>query len=191
MCRGSLYASLFRWLHGVNSQFLVAQPRFGGGTPAIGQREHPQDPHAIVERKGNDAAGANFLARLVNALAVDAYEPAVDDGLGKRATFHQPDALQVAVDSHFFSFASSANAWDGAVRRSSRCGRRPRQRQASPVLVKPTSFISSAIAASSRPTEVAKSRSTGLSPRADRTLRAWLASRSARSMRIQSRPSRR
>ena len=62
----------------------------------------------------------------------------------------------------FLSFASSAKAWDRRSRRSAAGARRPRQRQASPALVKPISAISRAIASSSRPIEVASARSTGI-----------------------------
>src|SRR4029079_1598522 len=142
-----------------------------------------------MQRKGDDASDPDFIARLFDALSIDPDVPGFDHALGERSALHEPDAVEISVYPHFFrSFASSANAWDPPERRSVRGARRPRQRQASPARVKPTSSISRAIASSSRPIEVAKAVSTGSAPPAERTLRAWLARRSARSIRIQVRP---
>jgi hypothetical protein len=53
----------------------------------------------------------DVLARFLDSLAVDADVPGLDYGLRQRSALHQPDAVQIAVDSHFFfSFASSAKA---------------------------------------------------------------------------------
>src|SRR5439155_5095074 len=160
------------------------------GTAAAGKGYDLEHPHPPMKGDCDNAADAYLLARLLDAPAVDADVAGGDQALRGRAAFDQPDAVQIAVDPHFLSLASSAKAWDGAARRSSGDGRRPRHFHASPDRVKPISLISRAIASSESPREVASATSTGLSPPAERTLRAWLASRSARSIRSHSRPSR-
>src|SRR6476659_8112506 len=145
-----------------------------------------------MERERNHASLADFFARFLDALSIDSDVTLGDDGLGEGAALRQPDEEEEAVDPHFFrSLASSAKAWLPPGRAFGRGGCRPRQRHASPARVKPTSAISRAIASSSRPTDVASSASTGSVPPAERTLRAWLARRSARSIRTQVRPARR
>src|SRR5690348_19311 len=145
-----------------------------------------------MERKGDDAAEADLLAGLLDSPAVDPDMTFADQGLGERSAFHQPYAMEIAIDPHFFrSLASSAKAWLARFcSPPGRC-RRPRHRQASPARVNPTSFIRRAIASSSRPMEVASAASTGSAPPAERTLRAWLASRSARSILTHLLPARR
>src|SRR6185295_15566214 len=176
----------------VNSQLFVAGARLGRRSPTLRQTEHLEDADPVAQREGNDAADADLLARLFHALAIDADMARGDQRLGQCAALHQPDAVQVAVEPHvFFNFASSAKACEPEPRRSPRGGRRPRHFHASPALVKPTSAISLATASSDKAREVASSASTGSAPPAERTLRAWLARRSARSMRSHSRPSRR
>jgi hypothetical protein len=90
---------------------LVAKPRLRSWAAALGQAEDPEDPDLAVQRQGNDASDVDVLARFLDSPAVDANVPGLDYGLRQRAALHQPDAVQIAVDSHFFfSFASSAKA---------------------------------------------------------------------------------
>ena len=51
-----------------------------------------------MERQREDASDAHRLAGLDDPFAVNPDMAAIDQKLGKRAAFHQPDAVQVAVD---------------------------------------------------------------------------------------------
>jgi len=104
-------ASLCRGLRLVNSQLLVTGASLGRRASARGKIKYPQDSNAVVEREGDDASGAHFLGRLLDALAVDPDVALFDDALGEGAALHQPDEEQETVDPHvFLSFASSAKA---------------------------------------------------------------------------------
>src|SRR5690348_2549465 len=146
-----------------------------------------------MQRQRDDAPDAHLLAGFLDASAVDPNVPGVDDRLSEGAALEEPDEEEVAIDPHvfFLSLASSAKAWLEGVRRSVLLPRRPRHRQASPARAKPMSLISAPSASWSSPIEVASSESTGSAPPAERTFRAWLARRSARSIRTQVRPARR
>ena len=97
---------------GRGAEIFVTGARVGYGTAALGKAKHLQDAHPAVERQGNDAADADFFARFLDALAIDADVAFVNHGLRERAALHQPDEEQIAVDPHvyFFSLASSAKA---------------------------------------------------------------------------------
>ena len=61
--------------------------------------------------KRDHAADADLVARLFDPLAVDADVTGGDQRLGQGAAFHEPDAMQVAVEPHGrLSLASSAKA---------------------------------------------------------------------------------
>ena len=72
---------------------------FGGRAAAGGQSRDAQDADRAVQGERDDLAGAHFLGRLEDALAVDADVAAVDQPLRKGAAFDQPDAVQEAVDA--------------------------------------------------------------------------------------------
>src|SRR4029078_11597215 len=96
---------------------------------ARGQRQNAQHAYLPAERKGDGASDPNFLACLEHTMAVEPDVALLYHPLGQGATLHQPDAVQVAIDPHFFlSFASSAKACDGLERRSRLRSWRRRQR---------------------------------------------------------------
>src|SRR3954447_23221399 len=84
----------------VNSQLFVTGSRLRGGAAAFGYGEDLQDPHAIAQRKRDHAADANFLAGLLDVLAVDPDMAGRDQGLRQRAALRQADAVEIAVEPH-------------------------------------------------------------------------------------------
>ena len=64
-----------------------------------------------MQREGDHATDAHFLAWLFDAPAVDADMPFLEDVLCEGAALQEPDEEEEAIDPHFFlSFTSSAKA---------------------------------------------------------------------------------
>jgi hypothetical protein len=63
-----------------------------------------------MQWKRDNASDLDLIAGLFDALAVDPDMARFDQSLRKGAALHQPDAAEVEVDPHRFSFASSAKA---------------------------------------------------------------------------------
>ena len=148
--------SLGRGFGPVNSHVLVTGAGFACRTPPGGEAADPKNADPVVERESEHAADPDFLARFLDAPAVKANMPRLDQRLGEGPALHHANEEEEAIDPHLRrSFSSSAKAWLGAALRSNLCPRRPRQRQASPARVKPISFINRESASSQRPIEIA------------------------------------
>ena len=185
---GSFGASLCRCLRLVNSQLLVAEARFGGGTRRSGRAkdlEMRTRPRRGRRRRSRRAPPRSISRRACRRCGRGRCRPPPGRGCGSSPGGCNADSGR---SSPFLSFASSAKAWLGALLLAARTVPAAAPAPGVPPRVKPTSFINRPTASSSRPIEVASAASTGSAPPAERTLRAWLASRSARSMRIQLRP---
>ena len=183
-----------RRLRLVNSQLLVAGARLGRRAAPLGQRQYPEHAHPPWSGKRDDAADAHLLARLFDALAVDADVACCRSRAWARVRLftsrmqnRKRSILTVFVELRQLGEGVGAGAAAfgraaGGGRASSRRRRRGRSR------LRPSAARSPPRRGRSRSPSAA---STGSSPPAERTLRAWLASRSARSMRSQLRPRRR
>src|SRR5512144_1674263 len=78
--------------------------------------DHLQHADALLERQSNDVSDIDLLARLLDALAVDANISRFDQGLRRSAAFHQPDAVEIEVEPQ----VPSALAWRARRRHGSR-----------------------------------------------------------------------
>ena len=100
------------------NNLLISAPCLARRSAMLRQRHHSQYPHPIMERQCDHAPHPHRLARLGDALAVDAGHALPDDRLRQRTAFYQPDAVKVAIDPQGYRFgafspASAAKALPG------------------------------------------------------------------------------
>ena len=96
----------------------ISALRLARRTALVGEGEDAEDAHPVVKRQGDAAAHPHRLARLRDALAIDAGHALPDDRLRQRTAFYQPDAVEEAIDPQGYRFgafspASAAKALPG------------------------------------------------------------------------------